>query len=104
MKYLRSLSKVHRFASDEKIRNAVNRSMEWLAEQPNVIMGSLVRGMGMTGMMISLHKTYADCELLNKHREQLGDLLGDVQTIVVNLTGKEVFRPLHLKFLAEAET
>jgi len=93
-----------RFASNEKMKDATNRSMKWLAKQPNVIMGSVCRGMGMTGMMISLHKTYADFdEFLNTHRQQLGDLLEDVQTIIVNLTGKWVNRPLHLKYLAEAE-
>ncbi len=58
----------------------------------------------MTGMMISLHKTYADFdEFLNTHRIQLGNILEDVQTIVVNLIGKAVYRPLHLKYLAEAK-
>ena len=94
-----------RFASNEKTNDATDRSMKWLAKQPNVIMGSVCRGMGMTGMMISLHKTYADLdEFLNNHRAQLGDLLEDVQTIIVNLSGKWVNRPLHLKYLAEAET
>lgn len=59
----------------------------------------------MTGMMISLHKSYADFdEFLNAHREQLGDFLEDVETVVVNLTGKAVYRPLHFKYLAQAET
>jgi len=94
----------HRFASDQQRKEAANRSMKWLAEQPNVIMGSGCRGMGMTGMMISLHKSYADFDkFLDTHREQLGDLLEDVQTIVVNLTGKGVYRPLHLKYLAQSE-
>ena len=92
------------FASHEKMKDATNRSMKWLAKQPSVIMGSVCRGMGMTGMMISLHKTYADFdEFLNNHREQLGDLLEDVQTIIVNLSGKWVNRPFHLKYLTKAE-
>jgi DNA-binding Lrp family transcriptional regulator len=93
-----------KFASEDKRKDAYDRSMKWLAKQPNVIMGSGCRGMGMTGVMICLHKTYSDFdEFMNSHREQLGDLLKDVQTIVVNLTGKAVYRPLNLKHLAEAE-
>jgi len=91
-----------KFSSNEKRNSAYNKSMEWLAKQSNVIMGSGCRGMGMTGIMISLHKTYAALdEFLINHREQLGDILEDVQTIVVNLSGKAFYRPLHLKYLAE---
>ena len=92
-----------KFASDEKMSNALKRSMEWLEKQPNVIMGSGCRGMGMTGVMISLHKNYAEFdEFLSSHREHLGELLEDVQTIVVNLSGKAFYRPLNFKYLAEA--
>ncbi len=77
--------------------------MEWLAKQPNVIMGSECRGMGMTGVMISLHKIYPDLdEFLTQHSEQLADFLEDAQTIVVNLSKKAVYRPLNFKYLAKA--
>ncbi len=59
--------------------------------------------MGMTGIIISTHKTYADLdEFLSNHRNHLGDLLEDVQTIIVNLSGKTYYRPLNFKYLAEA--
>jgi hypothetical protein len=55
--------------------------------------------------MISFHKSYTDLDdFLNAHRGELGDFLEDVQTIVVNLAGEAVYRPLHLKYLAQAET
>jgi DNA-binding Lrp family transcriptional regulator len=92
----------YKFASDEARESAYNRSMKWLEKHPNVIMGSGCRGMGMSGIMISLHKSYSDLdEFLNNHRSELGDILEDVQTVVVNLSGKEVYRPLNLKYLAE---
>ncbi len=92
-----------KFASNEKRKSAVTRSMEWLMKQPNVIMGSECRGMGMTGIIISTHKTYADLdEFLSNHRNHLGDLLEDVQTIILNLSGKTYYRPLNFKYLAEA--
>ncbi len=93
-----------RFASNEMAQNAYNRSMEWLAKQPNVIMGSGCRGLGMTGLMISLHRSYAELDkFLTDHRQQLGDLLEDVQTVIVNLAGDAVYRPLHFKYLAEGK-
>ncbi len=76
--------------------------MEWLARQPNVLMGSGCRGLGMTGMMISIHKSYAELDkFLTNHQAQLGDLLEEIQTVIVNLSGDAVYRPLHLKYLAE---
>jgi DNA-binding Lrp family transcriptional regulator len=93
-----------RFAANEKMKNAYNRSMNWLAKQPNVLMGTGCRGLGMSGMMISIHKTYAELDrFLTDHREQLGDLLEDVQTIIVNLSGDAVYRPFHFKYLAEGK-
>ena len=98
-----TLVKSHlKFASDEERKSAYGKSMEWMAKQPNVIMGSGCRGMGMTGIMISLHKSYAELdEFLISHRQHLGDILDNVQTVIVNLSGKEYYRPLHLKYLAE---
>lgn len=94
-----------KFASNQKRKDAADRSRTWLAKQHNVVMGSECRGMGMTGMMISFHKSYTDLDdFLNAHREELGDFLEDVQTIVVNLAGEAVYRPFHLKYLAQAET
>ncbi len=91
-----------KFSSNEKRKNTRDRSMEWLAKQPNVIMGSGCRGMGVTGIMISLHKTYGELdEFLTNHRYHLGDLLEDVQTIIVNLSGNAYYRPLNFKYLAE---
>ncbi|UCB59767.1 MAG: Lrp/AsnC family transcriptional regulator [Candidatus Bathyarchaeota archaeon] len=91
-----------RLGSTGEGRNAFEKSMKWLEKQPNVIFGAGCRGMGMTGVMFSLHRSYADLdEFLTAHREQLGPILEDVQSIVVNLAGKAVYRPLNLKYLAE---
>ncbi len=93
-----------KFASEKERNDAVDRATKWLSKQSNVIFGSECRGMGMTGIMICLHKNYAEFdEFMNQHRQQLGDLFEDVQTFVVNLTGKSVYRPFHFKYLAEAE-
>jgi DNA-binding Lrp family transcriptional regulator len=91
-----------KFTSKENSKSAYGRVTEWITRQPNVIMGCGCRGMGMTGIMISLHKTYAELdEFLIDHSQHLGDILEDVQTVIVNLSGKECYRPLHLKYLAE---
>ncbi len=91
-----------KFGSQEMIKDAYEKSMRWLEKQPNVFFGGSCMGMGMTGLMFSLHKNYTALdEFLADHRQQLGEILEEVNTIIVNLRGQRVFRPLSLKYLAE---
>lgn len=91
-----------KLGSEETMRNSIEKSMRWLAKQPNIIFGGECRGMGMTGIMISIHKNYGALdEFLTSHRQHLGNLLEDVQTIIVNLAGKAIYRPFHTKYLTE---
>ncbi|NIO38212.1 winged helix-turn-helix transcriptional regulator [Candidatus Bathyarchaeota archaeon] len=92
-----------KLGSEEMMKDAIEKSRKWLEEQPNVIFGAESRGMGMTGIMFSLHKNYSDLdEFLSNHRQQLGLILEDVQTIVVNLAGKGIHRHLNLRYLTGA--
>jgi len=92
------------FASNETMREAYDSSMEWLKKQPNVILAGQCRGMGFTGFMISVHKTYADFDaFMGEHRRRLGNYLEDVQTVLANMSGPGIARSLHLKYLAETK-
>ena len=94
-----------KLGAEQAVENALEKSQKWLKNQPNVIFGAECRGMGMTGVMFSLHENYAAFDrFMMNHRLQLGHLLEDIQTIIVNLTGKTIHRPLHLKYLAESQT
>ena len=58
--------------------------------------------MGVDGFMISVHKSYSDFnEFMFKHKRQLGDQVDNVQTVLVDLGGSEILKPLNLKYLAE---
>lgn len=88
--------------SDGSIKGVIEKALKWLEKQPNVIFGGECRGMGKTGVMFSLHKNYAALDdFLTNHRQQLGSLLESVDTIIVNLAGKSVYRPLNIKYLAD---
>jgi DNA-binding Lrp family transcriptional regulator len=88
--------------SAEMRKNIVKTAKKWLDKQPNVIFCAMGRGLGSTGVIFSVHKDYAHLdEFLSNHRQQLGNIVGDVQTIIVNLTGERVYRPLHFKHLAK---
>jgi len=72
-----------KLGSEEMLRNSVEKSMKWLERQPNVIFGGECRGLGMTGVMFSIHKNYSDLdEFLTSHRQQLGHLLEEVNTLL----------------------
>jgi len=92
-----------RAGSDEMTKNSAEKAIKWLEKQPNVIFGAGCRGLGMTGIMFSIHKNYSALdEFLTSHRQHLGNLLEEVNTIIVNLAGKSVYRPLNIKYLTEA--
>jgi DNA-binding Lrp family transcriptional regulator len=77
------------------------KALEWLMSQSNIIMAGACRGMGVDSFMISVHKSYRDYdEFMRNHRLELGDFVEDVQSVLVNLCGKEVVKPLSLKYLA----
>jgi hypothetical protein len=60
--------------------------------------------MGVDSFMISLHKNYADYDdFMRTYRLELGEFIDDVQSILVNLRGKELVKPLNFKYLAEAK-
>jgi DNA-binding Lrp family transcriptional regulator len=91
-------------ASKEKYNETRKRGASWLLDQPCIIMSGACRGMGVDSFMISIHKSYKDYDdFLREHRLALGDFLEDVQSILVNLSGKEILKTLSFRCLFEAE-
>ncbi|MGD8505697.1 MAG: Lrp/AsnC family transcriptional regulator [Candidatus Bathyarchaeota archaeon] len=89
------------FSSKEKYEAVRKRGIGWLMNQSNVIMGGACEGMGFSSFVISLHKSYADYnEFIRKIRLDMGELIDDLQTIIINLSATERIKPLHLKYLA----
>jgi DNA-binding Lrp family transcriptional regulator len=91
-------------ASKEKYETTRKKGSQWLMNQPNIIMAGACRGIGVDSFMISLHKNYSDYDdFMRDYRLELGDFMNDVQSVLVNLAGKEVLKPLSLKYLAETQ-
>ncbi|HKZ94540.1 MAG TPA: AsnC family transcriptional regulator [Candidatus Bathyarchaeia archaeon] len=89
-------------STKEQYEAVRKRGTEWLMKQPNVIMGGGCRGAGANSFMISLHKNYSEYdEFMYQYRREWGDAIDDVQPILVNLVGRELLKPLNLKYLAE---
>ncbi|MCW4051859.1 MAG: Lrp/AsnC family transcriptional regulator [Candidatus Bathyarchaeota archaeon] len=80
------------------------RGSEWLMKHPNVIMSSSCSGNEIDTFLISIHKSFGDYDdLLLEMRKDMGDVIAGVQTLLVNLSGKGVMKPLDLKYLADAK-
>ena len=91
-------------ASKEKYGETRKKGLEWVTKQPCIIMSGACRGMGVDSFMISIHKSYKDYdEFLRSHRLELGEFVEDVQSILVNLGGKEIMKQLGFRCLFEAE-
>jgi len=86
----------------ERYEAAHKEAIKWLMKQSCIIMSGGCRGMGMDGFLISVHKSYEDFDrFMFDHKREMGDLVEDVQTVIVNLGGDAILKPLHLKCLAE---
>jgi DNA-binding Lrp family transcriptional regulator len=92
------------FSTKEKYLTVRKRGMTWLMKQPNIIMGGAIEGIGMNSFIFSIHKNYSDYdEFLHDVRLEMGDLIDEVQTLLVNLGARERVKPLNFKYLAELE-
>jgi len=93
---------VQTLGTKEKFEAAQKKRKEWFKKQPNIIMGAGCRGMSTNGIIISVHKSYSDLDnFLIKHKRELGDMCTDIQTVLVNLGGNQILKPLHFKYIAE---
>jgi len=81
----------------------IEKAEKWSKEHPNVIFAGSAQGMGKNGLMISLHKDYADFDsLISELLVEFGDDIEEHGTLIVNLKGT-ISKPLSLAYLAELE-
>lgn len=92
------------FSSLEHYKNVQKQGIKWLMDQPNIIMGGGIEGMGMNSFILSFHKKYSDYnQFLHKLNLEMGSLIDNIQTFLADLTVKENLKHLHFKYLAEAK-
>ena len=78
------------------------KGLEWLTNQPNIIMAGGCHGQGVDSFMVSIHKDYSDYDdYMRSYRLELGEFIDDVQSVLVNLAGKDLLKPLSFKYLAK---
>ena len=96
------IKSIHNLATSEEIETGKKKAKNWMMKQPNIIFCDYCRGLGMNGVMLSLHKSYNDFDIfMNEHNHALGNLISDFENILVNLKKEESIKPFNLKYLAE---
>jgi DNA-binding Lrp family transcriptional regulator len=89
-------------ASREKYESTRKKGLQWLMSQPNVIMAGACQGIGVDAFVLSFHKSYSNYdEWMRNIRLEMAEFLEDVKSVLVNLAGKELLKPLNLKYLGE---
>ena len=88
----------------EEYADSRKRGTEWLMSQPYIVMSGGCRGMGIDAFNLSFHKSYSDYDdFMRNLRLEMGDLIDNIQSVLVNLRGSELLKPLHLKYLTEVK-
>ena len=77
------------------------RAEEYWSRFPNVIFVSRAEGMGKNGVLISLHKSYADySDFIAETLKEWGEYLQEYDSLLINLKGM-IVKPLSLTYLGE---
>jgi DNA-binding Lrp family transcriptional regulator len=92
------------YQSEKNYEAAREKGIDWLMKQPYVIFGGAIEGSGINSFVMSLHRSYAEYNrFLQKLRIDWGDFIETLQSFIVDLTSEKRIKPLHLKYLADAE-
>ncbi|MCW4021981.1 MAG: Lrp/AsnC family transcriptional regulator [archaeon] len=89
-------------SSKEERQKGHNIIKEWMNKQNNVIFSSYCRGLESDAFIISFHPNYKDFDdFIQKHNRDLGYLLNDVKSALVNLDNQQTIKSFNFKHLAE---
>lgn len=83
---------------------AVEKAKAWARKRPNIVFASQGEGMSMSGVMISLHKSFGEySKFMLELRKDWSGILKDVQTFMVSFEESVKIKPLSLTYLGEAK-
>jgi len=80
------------------------RTRKLMLEEPRVIVVAGAEGTGRNGVMISLHKDYADFrDFISNLRFDSEGYVEDVDSMLIGLQSNMIIKPLSLSYLAGRE-
>jgi len=81
----------------------IERARKWTMAKSNIIFAGRVEGMGKNGLMISMHKDFAEfSSFIAELMIEWGDDVEEYGTLLTPLKGT-IVKPLSLEYLAEIE-
>ena len=81
--------------------NEQEKAKKLVLENPQVIFVASAEGMGRNGVMISLHRSYADYRnFMTNLKFKSEGYMGDVDTMLISLKSPMIVKPLSLAYLA----
>lgn len=92
------------FVSIRGDEELVKKTEDWIKNRHEIVFASGGEGMGMNGVMVSLHKDYTSFQdYITEFRREWADILKETSSFVVSLKTKETFmaKPFSFKYLAE---
>jgi DNA-binding Lrp family transcriptional regulator len=91
-------------ATKEKYNATRKKGEEWLIRQANILMAGGCQGPGVNAFNISVHRNYADFDdFIQRFKLEWGEAIDDIQTVLINLAGKQVLKPFNFKALSLIE-
>jgi len=80
------------------------KGLKWMKNNSNIIFAAAAEGMGKNGVIISLHKNFANfSKFVSESRQYWGEEIEDYDTILISL--QEIIpKPLSLKYLVAEKT
>jgi len=81
--------------------NEQEKAKKLVFEEPRVIFVASADGMGRNGVMISLHKDYADFrDFMSSLKHNSGGYMEEVDSMLISLKPNMIVKPLSLSYLA----
>jgi len=84
-------------------KELIEKAKEWTHKHPNVVYASTGLGMGMDGVIVSLHKNYTEySKFMSELRTEWAGHLKDAENFIIPLKREMDIKPFSLKYLEKA--
>jgi DNA-binding Lrp family transcriptional regulator len=91
------------FRSKELVHPLFDEGQKWAEQQPNVAYLSTGQGMDSDGLIVSMHKDYADfVKYYQIFRRDWGKYLEDFKIFLISVKGSIIMKHFSFNYLAEA--
>ena len=92
------------FRSKELVHPLVENGQKWAKQQPNVVYVSTGQGIDSDGLVISIHKNYADfVKYYQLFRRDWGKYLEDFKIFLISEKGSIIMKPFSFNYLTNPQ-